>query len=202
MEKPIYFSKIEYRESIAHRLSSIMLLNTVDKTLSYQAFKRNQQMPVIQGIFSGEFLGMKLDGEIRRSAKVIRNAKNGFKPQVLATESYEQEVIFSYGINLSNTDMKKILPLCNALEFEPYRNKEMLMSDEGYIGYRDEVNVHFTAISDSYIPKLELPMYYYYDEEHIWPSEKLYRYLIKTYFENNKKTKDWISTYGGFSLFV
>ena len=33
-------------------------------------------------------------------------------------------------------------------------------------------------------------MNYYYDEEHIWPSEKLYRYLIKKYFEGNKNFMD------------
>ena len=31
------------------------------------------------------------------------------------------------------------------------------------------------------------PMDFYYDAEHIWPNEKLYRYLIKTFFENNSK---------------
>jgi hypothetical protein len=69
------------------------------------------------------------------------------------------------------------------------------MDDEGYRGYRDEVHLYFTAISDSYIPKMELPMHYYYDEEHIWPSEKLYRYLVRTYFEG-KKLRRWSPTYG------
>lgn len=32
----------------------------------------------------------------------------------------------------------------------------MSRQDEGYIGYRDEIDVHFTAITNSYIPKLEL----------------------------------------------
>ena len=75
------------------------------------------------------------------------------------------------------------------------------MSDEGYIGYRDEAQMYFKAITDSYIPMIELPMNYYYDEQHIWPNEKLYRYLIKTFFENNKKTEKWVTAYGGFSLF-
>ena len=65
----------------------------------------------------------------------------------------------------------------------------MSMGDEGYIGYRDEINTYFTGITNSYIPKLDLPMDYFYDEEHIWPSEKLYRYLVKTFFEGNKKLK-------------
>lgn len=40
-----------------------------------------------------------------------------------------------------------------------------------------------------------------FDEEHIWPSERLYRYLVKTFFEGNKKLRGWGPTYGGFSLF-
>ena len=63
------------------------------------------------------------------------------------------------------------------------------MQDEGYIGYRDEVQMCFRGVTDSYIPLLELPMNYYYDEEHIWPSEKLYRYLVTNFLEKNNKTK-------------
>ena len=77
----------------------------------------------------------------------------------------------------------------------------MSMKDDGYIGYRDEVQMPFRAISNSHIPLIELPMDYYYDEQHIWPSEKLYRYLLTTFFENNRKTEKWITSYGGFSLF-
>ena len=77
----------------------------------------------------------------------------------------------------------------------------MQMGEEGYIGYRDEVRLYFRAITDSYIPMLELPMDYYYDEEHIWPSEKLYRYLLKTFFEKEKKLRRWGLSYGRKSLF-
>ena len=45
------------------------------------------------------------------------------------------------------------------------------MDDEGFIGYRDEIKVSFCGVTDSYIPYIELPMNYYYDEKHIWPSE-------------------------------
>ncbi len=51
--------------------------------------------------------------------------------------------------------MRNLLPYCNALDFEPYRDKKMSMQDEGYIGYRDEINTYFTAITNSHIPKLE-----------------------------------------------
>lgn len=97
--------------------------------------------------------------------------------------------------------MKILLPYCNALDFEPYRDRKMQMGEEGYIGYRDEVRLHFRAITDSYIPMLELPMEYYYDEEHIWPSEKLYRYLVKTFSEKEKKLREWGLSYGREALF-
>ena len=48
---------------------------------------------------------------------------------------------------------------------------------------------------------IELPMSYYYDKDHIWPSEKLYKYLIANFFENNNKMKGWYTEYGGLSLF-
>ena len=88
---------------------------------------------------------------------------------------------------MGKIDIESLLPYCNALLFEPYRNKKMSMEDAGYVGYRDEVSVRFRGITDSYLPELELPMDFYYDAEHIWPNEKLYRYLIKTFFENNSK---------------
>ena len=132
---------------------------------------------------------------------MIKNAKTEFKPQLIQSDVYEQEVIFLYGVKLSDEQMEELLPYCNALEFEPFRDKEMVMFGEGYLGYRDEVSLYFAGITDSYIPKMEWEMSYFYDEKHIWPSEKLYRYLVKTYFENNKKLKGYGPVYGGSSLF-
>lgn len=170
--EPIYFSKIEYTESMGSKRSTI-LLNLIEKELSYQVFDCKKQSSIIKD--------------------------NDY--YIVNGQTYDQEVIFSYGMKLCDEQMEKLLPYCNALDFEPYRNKEMSMEDKGYMGYRDERCLHFVAITNSYIPKLELPMTYYYDEEHIWPSEKLYRYLVKTFFENNKKLKGWEPTYGGSSLF-
>ena len=78
----------------------------------------------------------------------------------------------------------------------------MQMGEEGYVGYRDVLRLQFTGITDSYLPMLELPMEYYYDEEHIWPSEKLYRYLLKNFFKGNKKLRGWGPNYGDGSLFI
>lgn len=201
MTKPIYFSKIEYCKSIGRdNVSSIMLLNLTEKTLSYQVLDKKEQMPAIQGVISEVWDDKVYSYTISKPARVIRNGKTEFKPQLLPIEQYDETVKFSYAVNLTDEQMKNILPYCNALKFDPYRNKEMSMNDDGYIGYRDEVRMSFTAITDSYIPKIELPMSYYYDEKHIWPSERLYRYLVKTYFENNKKVKGWGPEYGELSL--
>lgn len=202
MKEEIYFSKIEYIECIGYgALLSSILLNIPERELSYQIFDTNSNMPAIEGIETEEWNGKMLSYSFAFPAKKIRNGKTKFKPCVVKDEKIEQKVVFSYAIQLTDQQMKKLLPYCNALDFEPYRDREMSMKDEGYIGYRDEVQLYFKAITDSYIPFLKLPMDYYYDEEHIWPSERLYRYLIKTFFEGKKQLHNWGATYGGFSLF-
>lgn len=158
-------------------------------------------MPVIQGIETKIWFGKEHTYDVSYPARIIRNSQTGFKNKLLKCNFCEENVVFSKGIKLIENQIKKILPYCNALDFEPYRNREMSMSDEGYVGYRDEVSMRFRAITDDYIPMIELPMSYYYDKEHIWPSEKLYKYLITNFFSNNKAMKGWYTEYGGHSLF-
>lgn len=198
----IYFTKIEFTEVVGYvNQRSTMLLNLPLKELSYQEFKYKRQMPAIQGDATMGSPSKEFVYSYGLPAKVIRNGKNGFRKQIIQDDVWVQIVSFSYGIKLTNEDIESLLPYCNALLFEPYRNKKMSMDDAGYIGYRDEVSVRFRGITDSYIPELVLPMNYYYDEEHIWPSEKLYRYLVKTFFESNRKLNGHGPVYGGFSLF-
>lgn len=202
MAEAILFTKVEFREYIGYSLNSIMLLNTVEKTISYQVYgKAVREMPAIEGVRTELFMEKPVEEKIRKAARVMKNGKNNFCSQMIEADEAEKPVVFSYGIKLSDTDMDKLLPYCNALDFEPFRDKKMQMNDEGYLGYRDEVSLYFTGVIDSYLPRLELRMSYFYDEEHIWASEKLYRYLIKTFFANNKKVKDWVTPYGGLSLF-
>lgn len=113
----------------------------------------------------------------------------------------DREAVFSYMIKLTDEEMKSILPYCNALDFEPFRGRQMELDDAGFIGYRDEIRLKFRAFTDSHLPMIELPMYFYYDEAHIWPSEKLYRFLFENYFEGNQELKKWISPYGSYSLY-
>ena len=199
---PIYFTKVEFREVLGHGIrTGILLLNIPEKELSYQEFDRKRRMPAMQGICTERVGDYEWTMDFAAPAVKMRNGKTGFKAVTLASDVYEQEVTFSYAIKITDEQMEELLPYCDACKFEPYRGRKMSMKDEGYIGYRDEVQLYFSAITNSHIPLLELPMDYYYDEEHIWPSEKLYRYLVKKYFEGNKNIKGRGPVYGGSSLF-
>ena len=201
MDKPIYFSKIEFSQTIGYgNPSSAILLNIPAREISYQVFSWEHQAPAIQGIETEEWYGKTFSFNTAYPAKLISSNKTNFKPKLLKEENCTPKAIFSHAIKLTEAQMKELLPLCNALEFEPFRNKKMIMGEEGYCGYRDEVNVKFIGITDSHIPLIELPMDYLYDEEHIWPSEKLYRYIIKQIFEKEPKMQNWYTTYSGLSL--
>lgn len=155
--------------------------------MAYQVYEVEKRIhaPAITGVEAEEFKGHIREWDIRKPAMRMKNGKTGFKPVLLVDDMDDKEVVFSYAHKFSECEIKEILPLCYALDFEPYRDRKMSMDDEGCCGYRDEVSLYFKGVTDSHIPKIELPMDYFYDEEHIWPSEKLYRYVIKT-FMNDK----------------
>ena len=190
MDEHIYFSKIMFTEGyIYDKPRSVILLDLPQRELSYQVFSWKHNNPVIQGLKKDELMA-KLSGkewiESHSSpAKIIKNDKTNFQATLVEDYCLGTLIEFNYGIRLSQSQYEALLPYCNALDFEPYRNKEMSMKDEGFAGYRDEITVSFAAVTDSYIPYLKLPMNYYYDEEHIWPSEKLYRYIYKTFLNND-----------------
>ena len=202
MNEPIYFSKIEFiEESISYRNpNSIILLNLSECELSYQVFKWIYPAPTIQGTEVEERYGNLHDYYIGYPAKWISSDKTHFKKKLFKTEDCESSIVFSYGIKLSDEQMKALLPLCNALDFEPFRNKKATMDEDGFCGYRDEISVKFRGITNSYIPLLELSMDFFYDYEHIWPCEKLYHHIIKNIFDKDKNMKGWYTPYGGLSL--
>lgn len=202
MSKAVCFSKIEFTEVIRYGnpYNSVLGLNLVEQELSYQVFQWKRAMPAIQGYKTEILAGHEFSENVSYPAKVIRNEKTGFKPRVLKCDNLEPEVIFSYGRKLSKTEYDKICSLCVVDDYLPFREKEMSMDDEGYVGYRDEVCLYFCGITDSYVPIIQLPMSYFYDKEHMWPSERLYRYLITQLFEHDKKLKGWYMPYGGCSL--
>ncbi|MDO4787609.1 MAG: hypothetical protein Q4A19_00420 [Johnsonella sp.] len=202
MSTPIYFSKVEFRDRIGYgNTHSSILLNVAQRELSYQVYEWKKQMPAILREESYEVNNKTIHYSKGYPAKKVRSGSNGFKPELLPDEQYIQSVAFSYALKLSEVQMKHLLPYCNALDFEPYRDRKISMNHEGYIGYRDEISLSFIGITDSYIPKMEWEMQYYYDEKHMWSSEKLYRYLVLEYFQGNKKLKGWNPINGGLSLF-
>ncbi len=175
MNEPIYFSKIQFVEGFIYsEPRSIILIDLPKRELSYQVFSWKRNMPAIQGEKKDEewerLTGKEEIYSFTAPAKLIRCGKNGFQTTLIPDESFVKNVEFSYGVSLSQQQYESLLPYCNALDFEPYRNRTMSMDDEGYIGYRDEIKVSFCGVTDSYIPYIELPMNYYYDEKHILSS--------------------------------
>ena len=130
----------------------------------------------------------------------MRNRKTGFRPALLPTETFEKELVFSYHCFLDKSALEDILPYCNAWDFVPFKDRTMDMSDPGYAGYRDELNMDFVGVTGSCLPLINLPMRYCYRDEYMWPSERLYRHLMKNYVEKIKALKGHITEYGG-SLF-
>lgn len=199
------FTKVQFKEYWSRGLRSILLLNIPEKVISYQQYSISianeyaPDIPVIEGVEFRKYDNVIIDIDTSRPARVMRNGKNGFKTQLIGTEEYVYDVVESYSLKLSDEDLERILPYCDASDFEAFRNREMDMSDPGYIGYRDEIDMHFEGITDSYIPYMMLPMDYFYDEAHEWPSEKLYRVLLELISVRDKKMSKAIGTQTKFT---
>ena len=202
MEKELYFSKIEFIEKLGYKDRFTLLINLDEKKIYYEEYRTKRNMPSGVIIETDYWEGEPIESYTTSAAtRIMRNGKTNFQPHHVRINSSEDEVVVSHGIELSSEDIKELLPYCKVMDFEPYRNKFMSMDDPGFIGYRDEVSLCFKGVSNSYVPLIELPMDYYYDEAHIWPSEKLYRYIVKKYFANKKKYRDCdVSWYGAFSI--
>ena len=199
---PIYFSKIEFVERIdSSKRISVISLNLVEKELGYQIFEGIHRAPVIQASMSEACHGKRYNFDVGYPACKIRNSQTGFKEELIKLEDFEENVVFSYGIKLSDEQFENLLLYCNALSFEPFRNKEMSWDDDGIIGVRDCVSLDFRAITDDYIPKIELPMIIIHGGKHMWPSEKLYKHIVTEIFDKDKNLKGQYTSYGGLSLF-
>ena len=90
------------------------------------------------------------------------------------------EVTYVYEKKLSNKHIKNLLPYINALDYEPFRDVEDTMQDEGWCGYRDGQYVEFIAFAEPYLPVYRHNMDYLYKEQR--PYEKLYDFLRRKYF--------------------
>ena len=211
VSNPIYFTKVQFDSGFWGEFGGeerILLLDLVNKELSYQVFKTFDKTTAIIDSYPAleEFVfpdGTKIQyyPRVPRSSGVyMKNGKTGFKSIFLHEIPIGKELIFSHGIKLSDEQISLLKPYCDANEFEKYRNREMKSYEEGYIGYRDEIHMKFYGVSNSHLPIINLPMDYYYDEKHIWPSEKLYRYICENIISKDKILQKYIS-YGSYSLF-
>ena len=199
-EKDIYFTKIQFTEYIWHRKHGVLYLNLQEKELAYQVYGNNRNMPAIEGVETEEWFGKENQFRFFKPAKIISNAKTNFKPELIEDEFDNEFIVYSYSKKLNDEELTEIKKFCKVSDFDPFRNREMNMEDEGFAGYRDGMNIRFDGISDSYFPYLRLPMNYYYDSEHEWPSETLYKYLVTTFLMGKKNLQPWIIPYGAFSL--
>lgn len=115
--------------------------------------------------------------------------------QELAIIKYSLEtgdILDSKGLKLSNDEMEQILPLCNALEFDKYRNINPDMSSPGFMSYLDDgATRKFIGITDSYIPLMEISMNYSFNIKHQWPTEKIYNFLVQHYVTGKKRFRGW-----------
>ena len=197
-----FFSKVLFEEhSQCGKRKRIIHLDLVQRELSYQVIEQIRNMPAISKTMNFECEGKIYEFDDGVPAVIMRNGKNDFQNNLLPSDYFDEKVIFSYGIKLNEDQMKSIWPLCKVNDFEPYRNRKMSMDDLGYIGYRDEISLTFTGVSNLYIPLITLPMVYFYDADYIWPSEKLYKYILTTYLQGNKKLKEFPISYGESSIF-
>ena len=183
-EAPIFFSKIEFHDSAwmfrkgmpVWGDEKIIFLDLPKQELSVQVIRTGQDFS--NAVYKAE-IGWRLgypNEEVKQMVN-MRVGKNGIQHIQVQANDTSSKVIFSKGVKLTDEQMKGLLPLCNALDYEPFRNRKMSMDDPGYRGYRDEHTMWFRGITDSYLPKIELPMDYVYDEKHTWPSERLYGFI-------------------------
>ena len=189
-QEPVYFSKIQFRQTawmykhqrIAWGEERCIFLDLVNKELSYQLIKTGHDMASRIYTYETSYM-LGIPNDDNRPTRIIHNGKNGETSVKVFADVENTQVVDSRGIRLTDAEMEELLPYCNAIDFEPYRGREMSMDDPGYRGYRDEISITFTGITDSYIPKIDLPMDYIYDKKHEWPRERLYEYIYEHFME-------------------
>lgn len=197
MNEPIYFSKIEFRERVERMLNSILLIDLDEGTLAYQAYHQNlrYKAPAITGIEHEEVLGETWNYEMRKPGMRMKNSHTGFEYTMLVDDKREADVVFSYIHRFSKTEKQELLYYCNALDFEPYRDRKISLEGNGYVC--SEVDISFVGITSSYIPLIKLPADIY-DDNLTWPSVKLHKYTLEKYL-SGKKLQKWVNPFRGYS---
>lgn len=120
----------------------------------------------------------------RVEARILLNSVAG----ELSYQEFDShgDVKINNGITLDKKQIEEVLPYINTDKYEPYRNLEDSISDDGVCGYFDEIDVYFTGISDSPVPLINISMNMIHDDKHLWPTERLLKYLCRTYFSGKE----------------
>lgn len=185
--KEEYFNKVLFEASLVDRKTVKILLNMQMKELCLEVSRAVRPCYSIDNVRTFQIGDTPITAQIPFPAVFMRNGKTNFNPIVVEDEDEEVVILESRAIKLSNKDIDNLIPYCLLSLFEPYVGKEMKMFDSGFVGYRDEVSLRFEATSYYHIPHMEHHMNYLYDDEHTWPSEKLYEYIFETFFYKDKK---------------
>ena len=189
---PIYFSKVYFLKYMV-RSETTILLNLETKELSIQVIKNKHQAPAIEKHAFTERCGDLTEQIFSIPARKVRDSFTGWKWKILPSLEPETDVLFSEGIGLNETQMSNLLKYCNAFDFEPFIGREMDLNDPSCIGYRDEITMYFVGITNSYIPKIELPMQYLYSGKYECPTERLYQFLVSNIIRQDKRfSKCWV----------
>lgn len=130
----------------------------------------------------------------RVEARILLNSVAG----ELSYQEFDShgDVKISKGITLDKMQIEEVLPYINTAKYEPYRDRYDSLDDVGVCGYYDEVSANFIGISDSPVPMIELSMNTIHDNGHLWPTEKLFKYLCRTFFADKKYKGTFIYSIG------
>lgn len=190
--EPIYFSKIIFTSRIGHGNwypVNILMIDIPQKEISFQKCKWVERPASLEGIGDYEWIPgfIEQDKHYFKPAVKIKNGKTGFEYKTFPLERCEQKIIKSVGLKLEDYELEKLLPFCNALEFEEFRKKGE--NWKHVKSYYDEITIYFQAITDSYIPMMEMNCDLMHDKGFERPHEKLRDFLI-SYMNSNEKYKD------------
>lgn len=111
--EPIYYTKVEFRESLGfseYASGSILLLNLVNKELSYQKYKQKQSgVPIIMGEKTEEFNGKQFIYPFFKNAAIMKNNKIGFDGKLIIFVLPELRILTCQGLIFQWIIMMKII---------------------------------------------------------------------------------------------
>lgn len=189
----MYYSEIQFIEKHGTDIRKYLTVNLKIKELSFVVI-RYYSVPsaVVWGLEAERLSDKTFYFQKASAATLMTNENTGFKPRLMITEETCEDVLFSYTETFSDKQREMLLKCCKASDFEPYRNKDMSISDKNAVGYRDERALEFCGFSDSPAPYIKIPMNIVYDDSCDMPTERLYKCIYNTFFLTNKEVRHWM----------